>query len=673
MFVTPVAEGSAAAYPTSRVHSKPILLALAPVLCLIAAKTADPGRVTARRLNRSEYNYCLRDLLSVQFQPADDFPQDDSGYGFDNIGDVLSLSPVLMEHYMNAAEKAARLALFGPRSRPATMLARYRAPARPQPLETTPLMSADETGLSRPTAMHVRHRFPLEAEYGFVTTVGGGNQAPREELHLGLWVDGVQSATLDGETGKRLDLRAKVAAGEHTISLSYVKPTKAGRINQIEIDGPFNVATAPASPALRVAPGEERAMLASLLHRAFRRAVTKAEVDKYAALVPLAQAKGGSFEEGLALAIQAILVSPNFLFRIEGGPRKAHALSPVELASRLSFFLWSSIPDDELLRTAENGSLRKPAVLEAQVRRMLKDEKSARLAENFADQWLEIRRLESVKPDAAKFPEFDDYLRFSMRRESELFFMAVMQDDRSILDFIDAKYSYLNGRLAVFYGIDGVAGPEFRKVDLSGQPRGGVLTQAGVLTVSSYANRTSPVLRGKWIMENLLNTPPPPPPPDVPNLDEAAVGKDRSMRQQMEAHRTNPMCAACHTMMDPLGFGLENFNAVGQWRDKDGAFPIDASGTLPGGRTFDGPVALEAILRQKPDAFARCLTEKLMTYALGRGLTETDRPAVQQIVARAAAGAYKFSTLVLEIVNSPEFQMRGAEPVRSASARQEGR
>jgi hypothetical protein len=662
------------------VHSKRILLALVPLVYLAASRPNDPGRVTARRLNRAEYNYSLRDLLGIHFQPADDFPQDDSGYGFDNIGDVLSLSPVLMEHYMNAAEKAAQMALFGPKQTRATMMARYRAAARPQPLEATPLMNADATGLSKPTAMHARHRFPVDAEYGFVATVGGA-QTPGQELHLGLWIDGVQAAALDSETGKRLELRANVAAGEHTVSLSYIKPSRGGRINQIEVDGPYHMVAAPSEESLRKiyvcghldgkhTPECERKILSSLARRAFRRPVTKAEVDRLSGLVAMAQGKGDTFENGLALAIQAILVSPNFLFRIETDPKnhKAHALTPLETASRLSYFLWSSIPDEELLQAAENGSLRKLAVMEAQVRRMLKDEKASRMAENFTGQWLETRRLESVKPDAAKFPEFDDYLRYSMRRESELFFAGVMSNDRSILDFLDAKYSYLNQRLAVFYGIPGVEGAEFRPVEFTGQPRGGVLTQAGVLTVSSYANRTSPVLRGKWVMENLLNTPPPPPPPDVPNLDEAAVGKDRSMRQQMEAHRTNPVCAACHTMMDPLGFGLENFNAVGQWRDKDGAFPIDASGTLPGGRKFDGPVALEAILKAKPDSFTRCLVEKMMIYALGRGLIESDKPGVQKMVSRVAAGGYRFSALVLEIVNSPQFQMRGAAdaPVRQS-------
>jgi uncharacterized protein DUF1592/uncharacterized protein DUF1588/uncharacterized protein DUF1587/uncharacterized protein DUF1585/uncharacterized protein DUF1595 len=662
-----------ASYSTNRVHSKRILLALAPVVYLLAAaKTADPGRVTARRLNRAEYNYSIHDLLGIDFQPADDFPQDDSGYGFDNIGDVLSLSPVLMEHYMNAAEKAAHLALFGPRPMRATMMGRYRGAVRPQPLEATPLMNADATGLSKPTALHARHRFPIAAEYAFVPTVGG-NQTPGIEMKFGLWIDGQKAATLDAVTGKRAELRAGVSSGEHTISVSYIAPTRAGRINQLEIDGPYGVVSAPSEESLRRiyvcghydghhGPACERRILSALARRAFRRPVTKQEADRFAGFVALAQSKGDSFEEGLAVAMEAILVSPNFLFRIENHPKakSAQSLTPLEIASRLSYFLWSSIPDEELLHAAETGSLRKPAVLEAQVRRMLKDEKSSRLAENFADQWLEIRRLESVKPDAARFPEFDDLLRYSMRRETELFFAGVMRNDRSILDFLDGKYSYLNQRLAAFYGIAGVEGPEFRQVDLSGQPRAGVLTQASVLTVSSYANRTSPVLRGKWVLENLLNTPPPPPPPDVPNLDEAALGKDRSMRQQLEMHRTNPVCAACHNMMDPLGFGLENFNAVGQWRDSDGAFPIDSSGTLPGGRKFQGPIQLEAILRAKPDSFARCLTEKMMTYALGRGLTEDDKLAVQHIVSRVAAGGYRFSTLVLEIVNSPEFQMQGA-------------
>jgi hypothetical protein len=630
--------------------------ALIPLFCLTAATPGDPGRVTARRLNRTEYNYALQDLLGIRYPASADFPQDDSGYGFDNIGDVLSLSPVLMEHYMNAAEKAARYVVFGPRPMRATV-AKYQAVARPQPLEATPLMEADTTGLSKPTAMHFRHNFPMEAEYAFLPTVGG-DQTPGQELHFGLWIDGVQVATVNSETGRRAELRATVPAGEHTVSMSYVKPTRTGRINLVEIDGPF-AATSPQP----VVPADARAYLTSLAHRAFRRPVTTQEIDRFLALVALVQTQGDSCEEGIALAIQGILVSPHFLFRIESDPKskQPRALTAIELASRLSFFLWSSIPDDELLRAAENGSLRKAAVLEAQVRRMLRDPKADRLAESFAGQWLEIRRLESVKPDIARFPEFDDLVRLSLRRETELFFSGIVREDRSILEFLDAQYTYVNGRLGVFYGMPGVQGPEFRKVDLTGTQRTGVLGQGSVLTVSSYANRTSPVLRGKWILENLLNSPPPPPPPDVPLIDEAKVGSAISMRQQMEQHRTHPACAGCHAPMDPLGLGLENFNAVGQWRSHDGAFAVDASGKLPDGREFRGPVELAATLAARPDAFTRCLTEKLMIYALGRGLTSADKATVQQIAARLAVKQYRFSALMLEIVTTPQFQMRGAD------------
>jgi hypothetical protein len=630
--------------------------ALIPLFCVAAATPGDPGRVTARRLTRTEYNYALHDLLGIRYPAAADFPQDDSGYGFDNIGDVLSLSPVLMEHYLNAAEKAARFVVFGPPPMRATV-AKYQAVARPQPFQATPLMEADATGLSKPTAMHFRHNFPMEAEYAFLPTVGG-DQTPGQELHFGLWIDGTQVAALDSETGRRAELRASIPAGEHTVSMSYMKPTRTGRINQVEIDGPFRSAARPGA-----VPADARAYLTSLAHRAFRRPVTAQEIDRFLALVALAEAQGDSYEEGLALAIQGILVSPHFLFRIEpdAKSKQARALTALELASRLSFFLWSSIPDDELLRAAESGLLRRPAMFEAQVRRMLRDPKADRLAESFAGQWLEIRRLESVKPDVARFPEFDDLVRYSLRRETELFFSGIVRDDRSVLEFLDAKYTYLNGRLGVFYGMPAVQGPEFRKVDLAGTPRTGVLGHGSVLTVSSYANRTSPVLRGKWILENLLNAPPPPPPPDVPLIDESKVGTAISMRQQMEQHRTNSACAGCHAPMDSLGFGLENFTAVGQWRSQDGAFPIDASGKVPDGREFRGPADLAATLAARPDAFARCLTEKLMTYALGRGLTSADKATVQQIAVRLAAKQYRFSALILEIVSSPQFQMRGAD------------
>lgn len=316
------------------------------------------------------------------------------------------------------------------------------------------------------------------------------------------------------------------------------------------------------------------------------------------------------------------------------------------------------MPDDELLRCADQGRLKKPEVLAAQVERLLKDPKSRALVESFGGQWLELRKLESVKPDRERFPEFEEYLLRSMRRETELFFDNILRQDLSILDFLDGNYTFLNERLAQFYKIAGVTGTEFRKVDLTGTERGGVLTQASVLTVSSYATRTSPVLRGKWILENLLNAPPPPPPPDVPNLDEARIGQSASMREQLEQHRKNATCASCHARMDPLGFGLENFDATGAWRTQDGKFPVDASGTLPDGRSFKGPQELRAILRADRTAFTEGLTEKLLTYALGRGLERYDKPAVKKIASLVAAENYRFSSLVLEIVRSLPFQMR---------------
>jgi hypothetical protein len=421
------------------------------------------------------------------------------------------------------------------------------------------------------------------------------------------------------------------------------------------------------------APACARRIITDLARRAFRRPVASAEAAKYVALAQRAAQGEGSFEEGLAVGIQALLVSPDFLFRIErpaaaspGAKADTRAYQPItqhQLATRLSYFLWSSMPDASLRRAADTGTLRRPAVLAAQVRRMLRDPRSQALAEQFGGQWLQFRALESTTRNRERFPEFEDYLRQSMRRETEMFVAHVIREDRSILDFLDARYSFMNERLARHYGIAGVSGPAFRRVDLTGTPRAGVVTQASVLTVSSYATRTSPVLRGKWILDNLLNAPPPEPPADVPNLDETAIGTAASMRDQMQAHRRNPTCASCHRKMDPLGFGLENFDAVGAWRTTDGNFPIDASGELPDGEEFDGPGELIAILSKQPRPFSECLTSKLLTYALGRGLEGYDRRTVKEIAARLPARKYRFSALVLEIVNSLPFQQqRGTSP-----------
>jgi mono/diheme cytochrome c family protein len=699
----------------------------------------DPGRVTARRLNRAEYDNTIRDLVGVNFRPADDFPQDDSGYGFDNIGDVLSLSPVLMEKYMAAAEKIARTAIFGPELLKPTLV-RHRPPGRRIASSTKPLFDYDQTGLSLPNALYVTHRFPVEGEYVIRIFLGGVRPAGSEPLQIALWVDGQQVEQRDFDPegiasfsddrqdfgGMTMEFRRKIAAGEHSVAVSILRmyeglptayegpnpskrpvppppvfraprtlpperveefrkrfearlkekvPVNEARISYLEFLGPHAQVKGPSSDSLqkiyvcghhngRHQPGCERKIVGDLARRAYRRPATPQEINQLVNLISLARRKGDSFEEGLCLSLQAMLVSPHFLFRIEkdraaAETDAAHPINQYELASRLSYFLWSSMPDDELMRSAERGSLRQPAVLAAQLRRMLQDPKSRALVENFGGQWLELRKLESVKPDRERFPEFDEYLRQSMRMETELFFDDVMRKDGSILDFIDGKHTFLNERMAKFYEIRGVTGPQFRKVLLAGNTqRGGILTQASILTVSSYATRTSPVLRGKWILENILNAPPPPPPPDVPNLDEAKVGSAASMRQQLEEHRKNSTCASCHSRMDPLGFGLENFDAIGAWRKQDGKFPIDASGTLPDGRSFQGPQELKSIVKADREAFAECLTEKLLTYALGRGLERYDKPTVKRIAKRVAANNYRFSSLIMEIVTSLPFQMR---------------
>jgi hypothetical protein len=508
---------------------------------LASARKNDPGRVTLHRLNRAEYNNTVRDLLGVSFQPADDFPADDIGYGFDNIGDVLSMPPLLLEKYLAAAEEIVDLAFRNP------------------------------------------------------------------------------------ETRRRI--------------LDCQPPA----------DNPCDRA---------------RRILEAFATRAYRRPVGAAEVDRLARLVQDAQKEGDGFEAALRLPLQAVLVSPHFLFRVEldhepDNPAAVHPVTDFELASRLSYFLWSSMPDEELFALARQRRLRQDGNLQAQVRRMLKDSRSRALVDNFAGQWLQTRNLKALNPDPATFPGFDEPLREAMRRETELFFEAVLREDRSVLEFLDADFTFLNERLARHYGIAGVTGADFRRVSLAGSPRGGVLTQASVLTVTSNPTRTSPVKRGKWILENILGASIPPPPPGAGELSEdKAVVLSGSLRKRMEQHRANPACASCHQRMDPLGFGFENFDGVGAWRERDGKFPVDPSGVLPDGRSFQGPRELRAILKTQTAAFVHCLAEKMLTYALGRGLEAYDDAAVDGIGRALAADGYRFSRLVLEIVQSDPFQKR---------------
>ncbi|HYP14117.1 MAG TPA: DUF1592 domain-containing protein [Bryobacteraceae bacterium] len=701
----------------------------------------NPGRVTARRLNRAEYNNTIRDLLGVTFRPADDFPQDDSGYGFDTIGDVLSLPPVLMEKYLSAAEKAVRTALFGPEALKPTMV-RYQPHLR-RPPPPPSLVDYDFTGLSLPSALNVKHRFPADAEYLFKIQLNGQRPAGSEPLKVAAWIDAEQVKTfeVDGADleGMTVEFKSKVPAGDHLVSVTFLKqfhglpariggpepssrpeparrfgggnpaaakpnpagpapagapaaaPAKqtgprpneslAGRVNALDIGGPFNPVITPTIETRKKvlvcghldgahAQSCDRKIVATLARQAYRRPVTAVETNELVELSRKARARGENFEEAIAIAVQGILISPHFLFRIEQtrtAPVADAALpiSQFELASRLSYFLWSSMPDEELLGCAEKGTLRHPAVLSGQVKRMLADSKSRALVENFGGQWLQIRALESVKPDWQKFEQFDDYLRESMRRETELFLEDMIRNDRTVAELIDAKYSFLNERLARFYKIPGVTGQGFRKVDLTGTPRGGLLTQASVLTVSSYATRTSPVLRGKWILENILNAPPPPPPPDVPALEEATVGSTASLREQMEKHRSSAVCSSCHSRMDPLGFALENFDAIGAYREVDGKFPINAAGSLPDGRSFKNLDELKTILRADKDALGLAVTEKMLTYGLGRGLERYDQRTVKAVAKKAALTDYKFSSIVLEIVKSMPFQMRRGEKSKS--------
>jgi hypothetical protein len=626
----------------------------------------DPGRVTARRLNRYEYNNTIRDLLGVDFKPAKDFPADDSGYGFDNIGDVLSLSPTLMEKYLAAAEQIAKRAIA----------------ADPPPKPTIDRLKA-ELSSAHPEWFEAKRNIGYQGDYEVrIAVAGQSTKNTSHLLKLAITVDGQDQGNFEVNTAadkkRGFDVRLPLFTGDHVFHAALTTAEDGYeipfRVDHIELRGPFNPVPPPLPeshkrificdhPNGQHTPECGRLIVRELVRRAFRRPVTDSDVEPYTKFITMAQGEGDSFEQGVRVALEAILVSPEFLFRVErdpdaDNPAANRRITDFELAARLSYFLWSSMPDEELFKLAGQNTLHKPAVLEAQVRRMLNDPKSFALVENFGGQWLELRNLDSIQPDPDRFPMFDKELRDSMRRETQLFFQSVIHDDRSILDFIDGKYTYLNERLAKHYGIPGVTGPEFRRVELTGDQRSGVLTQASVLTVSSYAARTSPVLRGKFILENFLNAAPPPPPPDVPNLDESKIGVAGSVRQQFEAHRANPICASCHMRMDPLGFALENYDAIGRWRTHEGKFPIDASGVMPDGRKFDGAAGMKAVLVGDRDQFARALTEKLLTYGLGRGLERYDNLAVQSISRRLRAKNYRFSTLVMGIVESLPFEMR---------------
>jgi mono/diheme cytochrome c family protein len=651
-----------------------------------AAMKPDPGRVTARRLNRAEYTNTIRDLLAVDFRADRNFPTDDSGEGFDNIGDVLTVSPVLMEKYLAAAGRIAERAIA--------------TGSLPKPVEVEYSLRFKNLRRIDPSNVEATHRFDFDADYELKIGLPGQRAKDAAPVTLGLWIDGrlVQTTTVETRPSGLVyfnpfseeRIRVPITEGDHTLRLGFIddpfvktlaqdeiyKDSVNKWVGAVTVIGPF--ATSGEKPSrkkiLVCDPASDPRcvdrILATLARRAYRRPVTGAEVAALKRFVDMARADGQSVEQGIGLAIQAMLVSPHFLFHIErdlypNDPSRMHRVSDVELASRLSYFLWNSMPDDELLSLAERRRLSVPLVLDTQVKRMLADPRSAAMAENFAGQWLEIRNLDAIKPDPQKFPAWTPELRDAMKTETRMFFDTILRENRPVGEFIDARYTFLNELLAKHYGIDNVTGPEFRRVDLATGERGGVLTHGSVLAVSSYPTRTSVVIRGRYILQNILGTPPPPPPADVPALDEQAVGTTASLRKQMEAHRTSAICASCHSRMDPLGFALENYDAIGKWRTMDGGFPVDSSGVLPGGKKFANSAEMRQILTERVPELTRTLTEKLLIYSLGRGLQRYDRPTVNGITKRVAASGYGFQTLVQEVVRSLPFQSRRAEDVKA--------
>lgn len=685
-----------------------------------AAAHPDPGRPILHRMNRAEYANAIRDLLDLRIDAASLLPPDDSAYGFDNISDALGLSPSLQEHYLSAALKIGALAVGDPHVTPGSETYRIKQDlSQNKHLEGMPLGTIGGT--------HVLYNFPLDAEYTLQANLYRTNlnivRGLGAEHQVEFAVDGqrVRLATFGGpadltalfeaptDTGDavdaRLRVRVPVKAGPHEVTVAFLQDTAtevpdrlqpyirssvdnfdwAGlpHLQTLTITGPFNPSGPGATPSRRrvftchpsdaaAQPACAKQIIGVLARRAYREPVSDADLKLLMTFYKSGSHDGG-FDAGIEEALQRILASPKFIFRVERDPADApqiHRISDLELASRLSFFLWSTIPDDELLNVAAAGRLHDPSVLEKQVRRMIADPKAKALTDNFAGQWLHLRNVPNVLPNSDLFPDFDDNLRESMRRETELFFQSIINEDRSVLDLLTADYTFINERLARHYGIPDVYGSRFRRVAIKDDARRGLLGQASILSVTSHAERTSPVVRGKFVLENLLGAPVPPPPPDVPQLKEAAEGETpKTLREQMAEHRANPACATCHKIMDPIGFALENFDAVGEWRTREAGGPIDASGQLADGTQINGVTGLRETLVSHPDMFASTLTEKLLTYGLGRGLDYYDMPVVRSIVRDAARDNYRFSAIVMGIVRSTPFQMRSApEPKHSPTA-----
>ncbi len=695
----------------------------------LATAAPNPGRPTVHRLNRAEYTNAIRDVLDLEIDGATLLPADIAEHGFDNMGEVLSVSPVLMERYMLAAGQVTRMAIGDATTRPAAETYQLSRTTR-QDLSQEDRMSDDLPFGSR-GGIAIRHHFPVDGEYiikiRLQRNIEGYIRGLADAHRLDVRLDGarIKLFTIGGEHHGRsgpiftknqeadyrgdlaqtgyeftadevLETRFTAGVGTHTIGVTFLKQTvmPVGRlvprmpiseidqykggdpaVESVVITGPYggkgvgDTSSRRRIFTCRPARAEEescaREILSTLARRAYRRPVNEQEINALLSLYQVGRSDGG-FEEGIAMALESILAGPDFLFRIESDPPDAtpntvYRVSDLELASRLSFFLWSSVPDDDLLDLAKRGQLKDPAVLEQQVRRMLADSRSKALVSNFAGQWLYMRSMSQLSPDPSLFPEFDGELREAFRSELALFFESMLREDRPASEMLTADYTFVNERLARHYQIPNVYGSHFRRVAVTDEARKGLLAKGGILAVTSYGNRTSPVLRGKWVLEQMLGMPPPPPPPDVPPLDDKnKADKPLTMRQMMERHRSNPACASCHKLMDPIGFALENFDAVGAWRSTYGeaAAPVDVSGQLFDGSKFENFNQFRQVLLSHSDQFVSTATEKLLTYALGRGLEHYDAPAVRKILREAAPSQYRWSSLILGVVKSAPFQMR---------------
>jgi cytochrome c551/c552 len=699
-----------------------------------AAANPNPGRAPLHRMNRGEYANAIRDLLAVDVDASTLLPADDSSNGFDNIADVLGISPALLERYVAAAAKISRLAVGDPETAPLDVTYTVRGDlSQTETLDGLPLGTRGGTV--------VKHNFPLDGEYqiklslmklSFGQVFGEG--AEGQELEVTLNGERVKLYKLEpvpmffmkakpgasappeplsdplAERVKmtpdiHLEFKLNTKAGPQTLGVAFLQKNydanedlvhrpgastfdpnigmqygydTVPHLARVDITGPYHATGPGDTPSRRrifachpSAPADEipcaRKILSNLVRRAFRRAPTDADLESLLSFYQQERNKTGSFEAGIEIALRRILADPEFVFRFEPppatvAPNQPYRISDTELASRLSFFLWSSIPDEELLNLGVQGKLHEPAVLERETRRMLTDERAHALTDNFAGQWLYLRDLKSSNPDGREFPDFDDNLRQAFQRETEMLFESIQREDRSVLDLLNADYTFVNERLAKHYGIANVYGPDFRRVPVPSDARRGLLGQGSMLLVTSNANRTSPVQRGKWILENLLGSPPPLPPPNVPPLKENSGDSGvTSVRERMEQHRSNPACAGCHKIMDPIGLALENFDGVGQWRDTDSGLKIDASGQLVDGTRVDGPASLRKALLDRPEAFVGAMTEKLLMYGVGRETKYYDMPVVRAVMRNAAGNQYRFSDLVLGIVKSAPFQMRMKE------------